>query len=354
MQRDIVAGFVADLVRLRTLAGTPTLNDLVALTADLEHPLARSTISDKLTVKSMPGWGFVLSFVTGCVRYADKRGTDLPEYLSDLDRWDLRHWQALSELDKARSDQGWAVAARNLIAQRVSPPPVPLELPAAVSGFTGRAAALAELNTWLNSTTTPALPIVVLSGPPGVGKSALAVQWAHSIAGRFPDGQLHLELGGQAAPERTLAAALESMGVKPYELPEDTPARARRYRTLLAGRRMLTILDDAHTAEQVRPMLPGSPSCPVVVTSRFDLAGLVARDGAKRINLTPLPDRDAIVLLGHLLGARVTADMSGAAAIARLCGGNPLALRVAAETAMASPDSTLSELAQTEFREPVG
>jgi DNA-binding SARP family transcriptional activator/Tfp pilus assembly protein PilF len=234
------------------------------------------------------------------------------------------------------------------------PGSVPRELPADVSAFTGRAAELAELDRLLASPAhrneAAAAVISAVSGTAGVGKTAVAVHWAHQAAGRFPGGQLYVNLRGYdpaqpVTPADALAGFLRSLGVAGQDIPAEEADRAARYRSLLAGRRMLVVLDNARSAEQVRPLLPGDPACAVVVTSRDALAGLVARDGARRLDLDLLPLQDAVSLLRALIGARVDADPAAAAVLASRCCRLPLALRVAAELAAARPAVPLADLA---------
>ncbi len=195
-----------------------------------------------------------------------------------------------------------------------------------------------------------AVPIAVLAGTAGVGKTALAVRWARRAAAAFPDGQLYVNLRGYdpgqpMPPGAALAGFLRALGLAGPDIPPETDERAAAYRSLLDGRRVLVVLDNAASVEQVRPLLPGCPTCLVVVTSRDSLAGLVARHGARRLALDMLPAADAIWLLRTLIGDRVDAEPDAAAELAAQCARLPLALRVAAELAAASPDSRLAELA---------
>jgi tetratricopeptide (TPR) repeat protein len=195
-----------------------------------------------------------------------------------------------------------------------------------------------------------AVVIAVVSGTAGVGKTALAVHWARQAAGAFPDGQLYVNLRGYdpgqpVLPADALAGFLRGLGLAGQDIPPGEDERAAAYRSLLNGRRVLVVLDNAGSVEQVRPLLPGCPSCLVVVTSRDSLAGLVARHGARRLNLDILPLDDAIALLRTLIGARVDAEPRAAAALAGQCARLPLALRVAAELAAANSGSRLDELA---------
>jgi tetratricopeptide (TPR) repeat protein len=230
---------------------------------------------------------------------------------------------------------------------------VPRELPAAVPAFTGRdseLAALAELSWATSGMASPAMLITAIGGTAGVGKTALAVQWAHQVTGWFPDGQLYVNLRGYDPGQRVraadaLAGFLRALGVPSGDIPLEEDERAARYRSLLAGRRMLVLLDNAGDADQVRPLLPGTPGCTAVVTSRDALVGLVARDGAQRLDLDLLPLTDAVRLLRTLIGDRVDAEPEAAMALADCCCRLPLALRVAAELAAASPSASLASLA---------
>ncbi len=231
--------------------------------------------------------------------------------------------------------------------------PVPRELPADVGAFTGRSAELASLDALIPVANCGAAygPVVIsaVSGSAGAGKTALALRWAHRVAERFPDGQLYINLRGYD-PEQpvsalgALAGFLRALGVTSRDIPAEEAERAARYRSLLAGRRMLVVLDNAATEEQVRPLLPGMAGVMVLVTSRDSLPGLVARDGARRLELDVLPVADAIALLRVLIGERVDADLAAARTLAEQCARLPLALRVAAELAAARPQIPLAEL----------
>ena len=232
------------------------------------------------------------------------------------------------------------------------PARVPAELPADVPGFVGRSAELADLDRLLEVPADGSAPPVVVSalaGAAGVGKTALAVRWAHRSRPRFPDGQLYVNLRGYdpekpTSPADALARLLGALGAAGPDLPSDVDQRAARYRTAIAGRRVLVLLDNAATAEQVRPLLPGTPTCAVVVTSRDSLSGLVAVNGARRLDLDLLPATDARTLLHNLVGERVDAEPAAAAELADLCDRLPLALRVAAELAASRPGSPLAAL----------
>jgi tetratricopeptide (TPR) repeat protein len=225
---------------------------------------------------------------------------------------------------------------------------VPRQLPADVSAFVGRADEIAELDARLRPGGS-AVVISAVSGTPGVGKTTLAVRCAHRVADRFPDGQLYIDLRGYGpeppvTPDLALAAFLRSLGLAAADVPQDTAERAASYRTLLADRRVLVVLDNARSVDQVRPLLPGTASSAVIVTSRDDLAGLVARDGATRVDLDVLAGAEAAALLRALIGPRVDAEPDAATVLAERCARLPLALRIAAEIAMAHPEKTLAEM----------
>jgi tetratricopeptide (TPR) repeat protein len=232
--------------------------------------------------------------------------------------------------------------------------PTPRELPADLPNFTGRIAELAELDRLLlaadSRKESAAVVISAVSGTAGVGKTTLAVRWAHRMRHRFPDGQLYVNLRGYD-PEQPMTAAdalagfLRALGVAGKDVPAEPAERAARYRSMLAGQRMLVLLDNAREVEQVHLLLPGSSSCMVIVTSRDSLPGLVARHGAARLDLDLLPLEDATALLRVLIGQRADADPGATAALARHCAQLPLALRVAAELAVARPTVPLAELA---------
>jgi tetratricopeptide (TPR) repeat protein/transcriptional regulator with XRE-family HTH domain len=231
--------------------------------------------------------------------------------------------------------------------------PVPRQLPAAVARFTGRGGELAALTGLLGpgpGAWAPALVISAIGGTAGVGKTALAIRWAHQAAGQFPDGQLYVNLRGYDphAPvpaADALAGFLYALGVPGQDIPDEMEDRARLYRSRLAGRRVLVLLDNARDGEHARPLLPGDSGCVAVVTSRDALAGLVAADGARRLVLDVLPPADAVGLLRSLIGPRADEEPGAARELAGLCAGLPLALRIAAELAAARPAAPLAELA---------
>jgi len=231
---------------------------------------------------------------------------------------------------------------------------VPRQLPASPPHFAGRTAELKALDELVSRSADGdgRGAVWVLSGPAGVGKTTLAVRWAHRVADQFPDGQLYVNLrafapeGKPVTPAEALRGLLRAMGVLLAHIPESPDAQAALYRSMLAGKRMLVLIDNAADAGQVRPLLPGGTGCAVLVTSRSQLTGLVAVEGAHPLFLDVLPVAESCELLVGRLGAqRVMAEPGAATELAGLCAGLPLALSVAAARAAARPGFALSALA---------
>jgi tetratricopeptide (TPR) repeat protein len=226
---------------------------------------------------------------------------------------------------------------------------IPRQLPPAVAHFVGRGAEIDKLNNLIGTHPAATVVISAIAGTAGVGKTALAIHWAHQASDQFPDGQLYVDLRGYD-PDRPMPAAdalagfLRTLGVPGQEIPDAMQERARLYRSKLAGRKVLLVLDNARDSEQVRRLLPGDPGCVALVTSRDALAGLVATDGARRLDLDLLSLADAIALLRSLIGPRADEDRAAAAELAALCVRLPLALRIAAEQAVARRTEPLAEL----------
>jgi hypothetical protein len=239
---------------------------------------------------------------------------------------------------------------------------VPAQLPPDVAGFTGRAGHLAELDALLaDAVEDPtAVPIAAVSGSAGIGKTALAVHWAHRVADRFPDGQLHLDLRGfhrsrsALPPQAAIQVLLQALGVPPERLPTDPDAGAALYRSLLAGKRMLIVLDNARDSAQVRPLLPGSPSCLAVVTSRNQLTGLLTIEAARPLTLDLLTLAEGRGLLTHRLGEdRVAAEPAAVQEIIAGCARLPLALAIMAARAASHPGFALADLAENLRQAPL-
>jgi tetratricopeptide (TPR) repeat protein/transcriptional regulator with XRE-family HTH domain len=234
---------------------------------------------------------------------------------------------------------------------------VPRQLPGLVRHFVGRDSELAALTGLLDQVGTSdgspsAVVISAIGGMAGVGKTALAVCWAHQVADRFPDGQLYVNLrgfgptGAPVTPAEAVRLFLDGLGAAPERIPAGLDAQAALYRALLAGRRMLIVLDNARDPAQVRPLLPGAPRCLVLVTSRNQLTGLAAADGANLLTLDVLSDAEARELLERRLGpGRVTAEAAAVSELAGLCARLPLALSVVAARAAARPGLPLAALA---------
>lgn len=227
-------------------------------------------------------------------------------------------------------------------------PEAPELLPRPPRGFTGRREELALLTS---ATAAPDAPVCLVTGPAGVGKTALAVHWAHEHRTAFPDGRLFADLQGFSdtpSPEtpEVLREFLVALGVPARQIPETGAAMGALYRSLTADRRLLVVLDNAGGSEQVRPLLPGGDRCATVVTSRHRLGGLVATDAARPVALTHLPAPDSAALLAAVLGEeRVAAEPEAAERLAGLCDGLPLALRVTAARLAGQPQWTLTAMA---------
>ncbi len=224
--------------------------------------------------------------------------------------------------------------------------PVPAQLPASIPDFTGRAGLLASLDALVPETN--AVVITTLAGGGGVGKTALAVHWGQQARHHFPDGQLYVNLNGYSAgspsePAAVLGRFLRALGVQPSQVPHDAEEAAALYRTLLAGKRVLVLLDNAQHAGQIRPLLPPGAGSLALITSRDKLAGLVARDGARRLAVGALPPAEAAALLSQIIGqVRAAAEPEAVTELAGLCGGLPLALRITAAQLAEQPGMTVA------------
>jgi DNA-binding SARP family transcriptional activator len=235
--------------------------------------------------------------------------------------------------------------------------PRPAQLPLDAPGFTGRTAELARLHGWLPpvrgaEADAAAVVIPAIVGTAGVGKTALAVRFAHQVAGRFPDGQLYINLRGfdpsgcPLAPADVLRRFLITLGVAAETIPVDIEEQETLYRSLMADKRVLLLLDNARDSAQVRPLLPGSPGCLVIVTSRNQLTGLVVAEGACPLALDVLTSDEAWGLLASRLGSgRLSAEPAAVRKLVRLCGQLPLALAIVAARSAARPGLSLADLA---------
>ncbi|MFJ9949628.1 AfsR/SARP family transcriptional regulator [Kitasatospora sp. NPDC091207] len=265
---------------------------------------------------------------------------------------------------RGRAQTGGAGPGRTVAGAGVTVPP-PAQLPPPLATFTGRRAELAALDEFAATafagpgaptapgtpTAPAAAPIWAVSGSAGVGKSSLVVQWAHRVRDRFPGGQLYADLHGFSAgpplpAHAVLARFLRALGVPGEQVPSVPEEATALYRSLLADRRVLVVLDNARSAEQVRPLLPGTPRCLTVVTSRTRLAGLTARDGARPLVVDLMPASDAVALLDRVIGGRrALSEPAACAELAAVCGRLPLALAIAASRLAERPDLTVADQA---------
>jgi DNA-binding SARP family transcriptional activator/tetratricopeptide (TPR) repeat protein len=266
--------------------------------------------------------------------------------------------QAVRDLESAILRQDPALDLSAPVAAVAPANTVPAQLPVVVAAFTGRTRELAQLDGLLAAATeaSPAVPpavvISAVSGTAGVGKTALAVRWAHQVAGSFPDGQLYVNLRGfdpagpMLDPGDALRGFLTAFGTPADQAPAGLAAQAALYRSLLASKRVLVVLDNARDVEQVRPLLPGSPGCLVVVTSRNQLTPLLAIEGAQPLTLDILSAAEARDLVVKRLGAdRAAAEPDAVDEIVARCARLPLALAIACARAAAYPEFPLAKLA---------
>lgn len=365
---DPVAAFAARLRDLQRDSGGPSVRDLESSLRAAGKPFSRSTINDKLAGVSKPSWEFVEAFVRACAGFGPE-----PRRPERLDEWRRRFQEMLvalahrySQLKAGGSgetgagrDAGAPVSRLGAGSVRFTTDPsvaVPHELPPATARFTGRQAELAALVDLLAAGTEPTgdrsgsrevMPVAIVSGTAGVGKTTLAVRAAHRLSAAYPDGQVYLDLRGYhplepLPPARALGALCRSLGVSEADAGDDLDRVSARWRSLTADLRLLVVLDNAAGDEQLGDLLPGGAGCGVLVTSRDSLAGTVVRHGAIRVDLVPLSAEDARRLLTDLIGARATAEPARLDELAERCARLPLALRLAAEVAAATPDVPLA------------
>ena len=245
--------------------------------------LSKSTVGELIRHKQ-PRWPTRQQFeifVDTCLSYAGARARSFPIHLRDAEL-DRRYWE-LSE-QRARSSKV-SLEVRPLIT-------VPMQLPPAIRGFVGRVKELAELSRLLDdrNNRSPAVVVSTICGSPGIGKTELAVQWAHTVQGRFPGGTLYINLRGHdhespVTAENALDGFLRKLDVPTEAIPTELDALVARYRSVLNKRRMLVLLDNAASVNQVRPLLPASPGCMAIITSRNQLSALTVRESAHPIAL---------------------------------------------------------------------
>lgn len=236
--------------------------------------------------------------------------------------------------------------------------PVPRQLPSGTTRFVNRESVLAQLNRLLDDVSKedpesapPTIVVTAITGAPGVGKTALALHWAHQVRDRFPDGDLYIDMRGYgtASPlfeEQALDKFLRSLGIAPELIPINIDERASLYRSVISDKRLLIVIDNVSSVRQVRRLIPGSRRCFVVITTRGSLSSLVVREGATRVTLDVLTPDDALRLLAEVIGDdRIDREDDAARRIAELCSYLPLALRVVGERAASRPYASLAELA---------
>lgn len=317
-------GFFAELRRLANAAGL-TVRALEELTSSVRSPETESFFYSKSQ------WA---RWINGQSRPPRKAVTRLAGKLAGHD------------IDAARLTGLWdrAFAIPQEPGRADNGPLTPRQLPAAAVYFVGRAAELAELDDLAGLTEDRAacgpVAVAVICGTAGVGKTALAVYWAQKVASMFPDGQLFVDLRGYhssgtpLSPVAALRGFLDALAPAPSRIPDSMEGQTALYRSLLAGRRMLIVLDNARDAEQVRPLLPGSPGSMVIVTSRNQLTSLVAADGAHPFSVDLLSEKETGELLARRIGAcRAAAEPPAVAELVALCAGLPLAICVVAALA---------------------
>ncbi|WP_326809829.1 tetratricopeptide repeat protein [Streptomyces scopuliridis] len=276
-------------------------------------------------------------------RLAEELGTDPGPQLQQL------HQQILT------ADHALTVPKPEPAPHTAARTPIPRQLPSRPSSFTGREHQVAALTKALDSANEPGgtVAISAIGGSGGIGKTWLALHWAHDHINRFPDGQLYVDLRGfdpsgePVTPAAAVRGFLDALGVDSGAVPVDVQAQIGLYRSLVQGKRMLIMLDNAADAEQAAALLPGSTTCTVLVTSRRRLAGLTSAHGARMLTLDVLTDSEARELIHRHLGeGRAAAEPEAVAALLKHCAGLPLAISVVAARAAAHPDFPLTVLAE--------
>jgi DNA-binding SARP family transcriptional activator len=301
-------------------------------------------------------WRLLMTALYRAGRRPDALGAYRRLWRTWTDQLGIEPSQELHELHQRilADDHGLAAVA-------VAAPPetgparvTPRQLPPAVRQFVGRADELRQLDNLVEAAANTGGTVVIsaIDGTAGIGKTALALHWARLAAGRFPHGQLYTDLrgydpaGSPQTPAEAIRGFLDAFAVPADQIPAGLDSQIALYRSLVAGRRMLVVLDNARDTAQVRPLLPGTPTCMVVVTSRSDLSGLVALDGAHPITLDLLSAEEARELLALRLGRRrLDAEPAAVADLVVRCARLPLALAIAAARAAADPATPLRSLA---------
>lgn len=321
------------------------------------HPLDEGLHAAMIELLAATGQqaGALTLYRTVRSRLADELGVDPgPElraaHMAVLDRSYVHPGRMGTPARVSRGEQ----SRPNSLPSKYAMPVRPAQLPPDVCAFSGRVEELSHLQSVLDMADKHASPpvVTVFGGMAGIGKTTLAVHWAHQVAHRFPDGQLFVDLRGFHPAGRPMSASeamsflLEGLGVPARSVPADIDSQAALYRSLLAGRRVLIVLDNARDAEQIVRLLPGGPGSLVIVTSRTQLYGLVASEGALVLTLEPLSEQDALQFLARRLGTdRVAGAQRAATEIVRACGRLPLALAIVSARAMLHPTHSLASIA---------
>ncbi|MEV0292497.1 helix-turn-helix domain-containing protein [Nocardia sp. NPDC050710] len=322
VQSSPVAAFAGDLRKLRAAAGNPSYRQLASVA--LYSP---SVLSDAAGGHRLPTLPVAIAFARAC-------GGDPHE-------WE-RRWR------EARGDSTPTEPLPIVAVDDQAEPgqPRPAQLPIGPHDFVGRLAEFDGARAAMSGIAESRVPVVV-RGPVGVGKTAFALRFTHQLAEQFPDGQLFADMAArradEAAPLEVMAGFLHALGVPPDQVPEDDMHRIGLYRSMLAERRVMVLLDNVRDEPQVRPLLARSLNSQIVVTSRSRLLGL---DGVRRISLGPLSRVESLDLLRLLIGSdRVRAEHAAGLRIAEFCGHLPLALTIAGRKISAQPGRRLSEIA---------
>lgn len=331
------------LGQLRLLCGKPSYNDLSRLSARLR----RSTIGDVLSGRSRPSLAFVIQFVRVCSEWARRNHVSINPGTVDEQRW-VELWRrdqapsASFPISQAAPAHGPDTDRRPEHHPSDSSPATgstrtPRQLPGRPGGIVGRDHELAVLDELTALGADHHEPVIV-TGMGGVGKTALVLTWAHKCRSAFPDGDLWIDLQGfsphsSIAPLQALTSLLRTLGISPREMSEDVEHMSALFRSIVADRRMLLVLDNAYCSEQVLPLIPGTATCTTILTSRVRLRSVGVRYGARRMAVLPLSRQDGVALLrdsAQRAGVSIL-DVEHASELSQWCGDLPLALRVVAE-----------------------
>jgi tetratricopeptide (TPR) repeat protein len=365
--QDLLAALCTDLRLLWRQAGGPSLRELASR---LRHGKSQVGALLNGNVRRPPEWELVRGLVDSFHEYAAEHGRlDKLSLRTAADYWRPRYAVLEHAFSRPRRPVAPPAEATPVSTDNRPVPPgrvahrhgwvLPAMLPTAVAGFAGREAALQDLDARLRAEqrSEPAPSVVVIGGGAGVGKTTLAVRWSHQVARQFPDGQLYVNLrgfdgsGSTMSPAEAVRGLLDALDVPAERIPASLDAQIGLYRSLLAGKRVLVVLDNAASVAQVRPLLPGTRGCFTVVTSRTELAGLVAVEGAHMLPLDLFTVEESRLMLAARLGAaRIDAEPRAVDEIIDRCGRLPLALAVVAARAVARRGFPLAALAD-EVRE---